>query len=110
MQRLPKEPAEQTPAALVLFFRSVTLSFLVLPLLTVLFQLVVIEQQIPFKRIVYQIEQVVVIKRDRSSNGRVNRQVTLLRSLRARVDTNSSYLRLSIARRNACATERLQIR
>ena len=60
MRRLFKEPAEQSAAALVLLFRSVTLSFLVLPLHTILFQLIVIEQHIPLKRIVRQIEQVVV--------------------------------------------------
>ena len=54
--------AEQTSAALVFLFRSITLSFLVLPPLAVLLQLVVIEQQIPLKRIIYQIEQVIVIK------------------------------------------------
>ena len=65
MQQLPKEPAEQTPATFVLLFRSVALGFLVLPLFTVLPQLVIIEQQIPLKRIVCQIEQFVIIKHDR---------------------------------------------
>ena len=44
MRRLPKEPAEQTSAALVLLFRSVILSLLALSLFTILLQLIVIEQ------------------------------------------------------------------
>ena len=43
MRRLVKEPAEQAATAFVFLFRSVTLSFLVLPHLTVLFQLIVVE-------------------------------------------------------------------
>ena len=62
MRRLSKEPAEQSAAALVLLFRSVTLSFLVLPLLTVLLQLIIVEQHIPLKRVIRQIEQAIVIK------------------------------------------------
>ena len=56
MRRLAKEPAEQSSAALVLLFRSVTLTFPVLPHFTVLPQLIIVEQQIPLKRIIYQIE------------------------------------------------------
>ena len=62
IRRLAKEPAERAAAAFVLLFRSVTLSFLVPPFLTVLFQIIVVEQQIPLKRIIRQIEQVIVVK------------------------------------------------
>ena len=62
MRQLPKEPTEQTSAALVLFIRTFTPGVLILLLFAVLLQLIVIEQQIPLKRIVYQIEQVIVIK------------------------------------------------
>ena len=62
MRQSPKEPAEQASATLVLLFRSVIPRLLALPLFAILLQFIVIEQQIPLKRIIYQIEQVIVIK------------------------------------------------
>ncbi len=49
--------------ALVLFIRTFAPGVLILLLFAVLLQLIVIEQHIPLKRIIRQIEQIVVIKR-----------------------------------------------
>ena len=62
MRQSPKEPAEQTSATLVLLFRSVIPRLLALPFLTVLLQLIIVEQHIPLKRVIRQIEQAIVIK------------------------------------------------
>ena len=113
MRQLPKEPTEQTSAALVLFIRTFTPGVLILLLFAVLLQLIVIEQQIPLKRIVYQIEQVIVIK-----HVRLHYRLASIHNVVEKPTgpcghkfiLSASCLRLSIVCRNACATERLQIR
>ena len=64
MRQSPKEPAEQASATLVILLRYVVPCVLILPLFSILLQLIVIEQQVPLKRFIRQIKQVVVIKHD----------------------------------------------